>query len=101
MDNLRVHHSKQLDQFFMGNYFTPQFLPPQSCELNPIEKVWALLKGEYRKTAHEILDIARSKEKLTEAAMTKIKQIASSFNQDDMRKMARANYSQMAKTLQG
>jgi transposase len=64
----------------MGNYFIPQFLPPQSCELNPIEKLWALLKGEYRKTAHEILEVAKSKEKLTEAAMIKIKEIAGSFN---------------------
>ena len=63
--------------------------------------MWALLKGEYRKTAHQILEVAKSKEKLTEAAMTKIKHIAGSFDQDDMRKMARANYSNMAKTLQG
>ncbi len=64
----------------MNEHFIPQFLPPQSCELNPIEKVWALLKGEYRKTAHQILEVAKSKEKLTEAAMTKIKEIASSFD---------------------
>jgi hypothetical protein len=43
--------------------------------------------------------VAKSKDKLTEAAMTKIKEIAGSFDQDDMKKMARANYTQMAKTL--
>ena len=51
--------------------------------------------------AHQILEVAKSKEKLTEAAIIKIKEIAGSFNQDDMRKMAKGNYSQMAKTLQG
>ena len=80
MDNLRVHHSKLLDQFFMNVHFVPQFLPPQSCELNPIEKVWALLKGEYRKTAHQILEVEKSKKKLTEAAMIKIKEFRSSFD---------------------
>ena len=51
MDNLPVHHSKRLHEYF-DERFTAQFLAPQSCELNPIEKVWSLLKGEYRKTAH-------------------------------------------------
>jgi hypothetical protein len=36
-----------------------------------------------------------------EAAIEKIKGIANSFNSDDMRKMAKANYSNMARTLQG
>jgi transposase len=55
LDNLRVHHSKQLHEFLDEKTFSFQFLPPQSCELNPIEKVWSLLKNQYRKTAHEIL----------------------------------------------
>jgi hypothetical protein len=38
---------------------------------------------------------------LTEAAIEKIKGIANSFKEDDMRKMAKANYSNMARTLQG
>jgi transposase len=99
MDNLPVHHSKRLHEYFDDERFSAQFLPPQSCELNPIEKVWSLLKGEYRKTAHEILADTKSTEKMIEAAIEKIKMFASGFKQEDMRRMARANYSNMARTL--
>ena len=36
---------------------------------------------------------------MIEAAISKIKVIASHFKIDDMRRMARANYSNMARTL--
>ena len=32
------------------------FLPPQSCELNPIEKVWNVVKNEWRRTSFMILE---------------------------------------------
>ena len=32
------------------------FLPPQSCELNPIEKVWNIIKTRWRKTSYMILE---------------------------------------------
>ena len=39
MDNLSVHKTKIVREFF-DDKFIQMFLPPQSCELNPIEKVW-------------------------------------------------------------
>jgi len=45
MDNLSVHHCKVVQQEFDGERFRWQFLPPQSCELNLIERVWNLIKG--------------------------------------------------------
>jgi transposase len=52
MDNLSVHHSKIVKEEFDDKWFTCQFLPPQSCELNPIERVWNMIKQEWRKTQH-------------------------------------------------
>jgi transposase len=39
-----------------------QFLPPQSCELNPIEKVWNIVKSQWRRNSYRILDVAKKKE---------------------------------------
>jgi hypothetical protein len=38
MDNLQVHKTKAVKDTFNAG-FQQKFLPPQSCELNPIEKV--------------------------------------------------------------
>ena len=62
MDNLSVHHSNSVKQEFDNRFFHYQFLPPQSCELNPIERLWNLVKGQWRKNSFRILDIARKKE---------------------------------------
>jgi hypothetical protein len=43
MDNLQVHKTKVVQEIFDEN-FQSKFLPPQSCELNPIEKVWNIIK---------------------------------------------------------
>ena len=43
MDNLQVHKTKVVQEIFNDN-FQSKFLPPQSCELNPIEKVWNIIK---------------------------------------------------------
>jgi transposase len=32
------------------------FLPPHSCELNPIEKAWNIIKSQWRKTSFMILE---------------------------------------------
>ena len=39
MDNLSVHHSLIVKREFDNPWFHYQFLPPQSCELNPIERI--------------------------------------------------------------
>ena len=62
MDNLSVHHSNIVKEEFDEKWFKHQFLPPQSCELNPIERVWNLIKSQWRKNSFRILDIARKKE---------------------------------------
>ena len=44
MDNLSVHKTLLVRQLF-NTTFRQMFLPPQSCELNPIEKVWNIVKN--------------------------------------------------------
>ena len=101
MDNLSVHHSLIVKKEFDNPFFHYQFLPPQSCELNPIEKVWNIIKCEWRKHSYRILDIAKKKEDQLLATIDAINGIADNLNQDLMRKLARCNYEAMTRTLQG
>ena len=55
MDNLSVHKTKAVRALFNVS-FRQMFLPPQSCELNPIEKVWNMVKNEWRRTSFMILE---------------------------------------------
>jgi len=48
MDNLSVHKSKQVLSLF-DDRFKYLFLPPYSCTLNPIERLWSVVKGEWRR----------------------------------------------------
>ena len=43
LDNASWHKSKSLD----WGGFVPVFLPPYSPDLNPIERVWLLMKGHW------------------------------------------------------
>ena len=101
MDNLSVHHSKIVKEEFDDRWFIHQFLPPQSCELNPIERVWNLIKSQWRKNSFRILDISRKKEDQLVATVDAINEIANNLNKDLMCKIARCNYEAMTKTLQG
>ena len=99
MDNLSVHHSKIVKEEFDNKWFMHQFLPPQSCELNPIERVWNLIKGQWRKNSYRILDIAKKKEDQLQATINAINGIAANMDADLMLKVARCNYEAMTKIL--
>ena len=99
MDNLSVHHSKIVKEEFDNRWFMYQFLPPQSCELNPIERVWNLIKGKWRKNSYRILDIAKKKDDQLTATINAINGITADMDPDLMRKVARCNYEAMTKTL--
>ena len=51
MDNLSVHKSRSVMQYY-DDKFQVMFLPTYSSVLNPIERVWNLIKQEWRKTQH-------------------------------------------------
>ncbi len=99
MDNLSVHHSKIVSEEFDNRWFMSQFLPPQSCELNPIEKVWNIIKCQWRKNSYRILDIGRKKEDQLIATVDAINEIANNLDQDLMKRIAKCNYEAMTKTL--
>ena len=61
LDNFKVHMSAAVRAAIRGAGAHLFFLPPYSCDLNPIEKVFAKLKHLLRKAA------GRSKEKLRQA----------------------------------
>ena len=46
MDNLRIHYSKKLDDVYDEN-FKEMFLPTYSSELNPIERLWSIIKRKW------------------------------------------------------
>lgn len=49
LDNLPIHHSKKVKEVMEECKFRVRFLPPYSCSLNPIEKVWHVVKNKWRK----------------------------------------------------
>ena len=46
LDNLRIHHSKKLNQIYSKD-FKEYFLPTYSSELNPIERLWSIVKRKW------------------------------------------------------
>ena len=60
MDNLRVHHIKEVKNRLQSVGARPLFLPPYSPEKNPIEEIWSLVKsifrGEEARTIAEMVD---------------------------------------------
>jgi transposase len=46
LDNLKIHHSKKLNEIYT-NEFKESFLPTYSSELNPIERLWSIVKRKW------------------------------------------------------
>jgi transposase len=46
-DNLRIHHAESV-KFIYNSKFVKMMLPTYSCQLNPIETFWSLLKRRWR-----------------------------------------------------
>lgn len=48
MDNAKFHRKINLSKIVAGTQHLLKFLPPYSPDLNPIEKVWAIVKKRLR-----------------------------------------------------
>jgi transposase len=48
MDNYTVHHAKKVKEMFNVRV-VQKFFPAYSCALNPIEKLWHILKQKWRR----------------------------------------------------
>jgi transposase len=55
LDNHRAHHSNMLEEAVKSQGVSFLFLPPYSCQLNSIERLWSIIKRKWRK------EIVRSK----------------------------------------
>ena len=66
LDNLRIHHSKKLNEVYDNN-FKELFLPTYSSELNPIERLWAIVKRKWTQRLHIFCD------EISEALAKKVK----------------------------
>ncbi len=71
MDNLQVHKNAEVSKL-QTEKFTFRFLPPQSCALNPIERVWNVIKGKWRKCSYQVLENAHCTSEQIEAAINMI-----------------------------
>lgn len=69
MDNLRVHHMKPVREAIEAAGAEVRFLPPYSCDLNPIEECWSKVKNLLKTCA------ARTKKSLLDALDLAIKAV--------------------------
>ena len=77
------------------------FLPPQSCELNPIEKAWNIIKAQWRKTSFLMLQDKRKIDEKIEEAVNFIQSIAEGQDVEKLKRVAHSNYKSMELTLRG
>ena len=69
LDNLKVHHAKILEQVYDSN-FNEMLLPPYSCELNPIERHWSVLKRKWVKNLYTFTEEINQQQHLKQVDVT-------------------------------
>jgi transposase len=50
MDNCRIHHGGRIAQICEQNHVVHMYLPPYSPDFNPIEKAFAVIKSNLKRT---------------------------------------------------
>jgi transposase len=100
MDNLCVHKTKTVQGLF-DSQFQQMFLPPQSCELNLIEKAWNIIKSQWRKTSYLILENNQKTEAKIADSVRMLQGIAEKQDLEKMKIVAHCNHKAMALTLRG
>ena len=63
LDNLTVHKASKVIEVYNA-WFKEMFVPPYSCTLNPIERLWSLVKTEWRNTQY--LQVAQTPQDVTD-----------------------------------
>ena len=48
LDNARPHHARKVREYLADHPIRILFLPPYSPQMNPIEKLWAAIKQQWR-----------------------------------------------------
>ena len=87
LDNLRIHHSKKLNEVY-DNDFKELFLPTYSSELNPIERLWSIVKRKWTQNLHLFLDemslaltkkVKKKQELLTRSTIERLRETISKY----------------------
>ena len=118
LDNLKIHYAKKNNHLYSKD-FKLLFLPPYSSELNPIERLWAILKSKWRKNLQlyieELRTIreTRSSDQLAKLSVAKLREtlgrnkIALTFNILDSIKnevvaeVAKSHFRALVRVLRG
>ena len=83
LDNLRIHHSKKLNEVY-DKIFKELFLPTYSSELNPIERLWSIVKRKWTQNLHIFCDeisealtkkVKKKQELLTRSTIARLREI--------------------------
>ena len=76
LDNLRIHYSKKLEAVYDDN-FKEMLLPPYSCDLNPIETYWSLLKRRWGRELPQYAEVGGAQQGRTveEQTVQRIKEM--------------------------
>ena len=83
LDNLRINHSKKLNEVY-DKIFKELFLPTYSSELNPIERLWSIVKRKWTQNLHIFCDeisealtkkVKKKKELLTRSTIARLREI--------------------------
>ena len=99
-DNLSVHKTALAKSLYTGD-FEQLFLPPYSCELNPIETVWSLVKGKYRRTVHLLREPYKTEKQLFLETISLICKIVDDLDPLKLDRISKCNFKPMAKALRG
>ena len=76
-DNLRIHQAKIMNELYDRD-FQRMLLPPYSCELNPIERLWSVVKRRWTQGLFhftEELTRARDRRSIQRRAVEKLQEI--------------------------
>ena len=99
MDNLRAHKASVMNTEWSPG-FERLFLPPYSCALNPIERLWSVIKNEWRKTCH-IPNVVKATDEVIKEASARIKAMIDNVDKDKQINIARSHIKFMARSLRG
>ena len=95
LDNLRSHHSKEIEAIAEAHGVELLFLPPYTCEFNPIETVWSLIKRQWAKKLIENL----GKDMTEDEMIAALYEIANSNTKEKYKNIARAHYCALALSI--
>jgi transposase len=94
MDNYMVHQTQRVKDLFTDRV-EQRFLPPYSCALNPIERLWSVVKNEWRK--QNIINVEGMSE---DEAEIKLRDILNS-NQEKAKSIARSHVQSLIRAMEG